>query len=83
MYACNESLCDIDCEGSTNCECFRCGLPVCKTCSYRMPYLHFGTRRICRSCRLEMKGETKRLRKQVKRLKREVAELIKDQRPCQ
>lgn len=43
-----------DCEGQTECECFRCGLPVCRGCSVVIPYLRYGHKRIGLNCLDEM-----------------------------
>ena len=48
MRTCNQ--CERNCEGATNCQCFSCGLPVCKNCSKLIEYLHYGIKRICHSC---------------------------------
>jgi hypothetical protein len=48
---------DNDCESPANldppervrCECYACGLPVCKACSRRITY-HGSRRRVCRNC---------------------------------
>jgi len=48
---------DNDCDVDTNCECFVCCDPVCKTCSMVVNYLHYGRKRLCRACLAERKDD--------------------------
>lgn len=34
-------------------KCFRCGLPVCTSCSNMIFYFDYGRKRICNNCRIE------------------------------
>ena len=50
-YSCSQ--CDQGCQGSTNCFCFACGLPVCKVCSDKVDYHDYGKKRLCINCQDE------------------------------
>ena len=52
------------------CTCFVCGEDVCKQCSTRRKYLHYGKVRICNNCQVDRDGNDevvmRRLRKRIK-----------------
>jgi len=37
-------------------ECFRCGNRVCKRCSTKRKYMHYGVKRLCFNCTGELDG---------------------------
>lgn len=64
--SCN--VADQHCEAAANhqytycvAECFRCGMPVCTKCSSKRKYMHFGTKRLCNNCQVEVDGNDKRV----------------------
>lgn len=46
-------VCDPGCERQCSTECYRCGLPACRSCSSLVKYLDHGKKRICNNCMYE------------------------------